>query len=161
YLQHLFFPTLNSEKENIVIWLKVGSEWPMFALATNVIPDLLPQGGSQCFPFYTYTEDGSTRRENITDWALTQFQTKYGQHVSKWDIFHYIYAILHHPQYRELYRENLKRDVPHIPLVSHDQAFRTCARIGQQLMHMHIHYETQEQYPLTQLYNPEIPYNES
>ena len=45
------FPTSASELENIVILLKVGSEWPTFALATNVIPDLLPQGGSQCFPF--------------------------------------------------------------------------------------------------------------
>lgn len=57
----------NRQSENNLIWLKVGSEWPMFALMTNVIPDLLPQGGSQCFPFYTYDEDGSDRRENITD----------------------------------------------------------------------------------------------
>jgi predicted helicase len=38
-------------KENKVIWLKTGSDWPVFALATNRIPDQLPQGDSQCFPF--------------------------------------------------------------------------------------------------------------
>ena len=27
-------------------------------------------GSSQVFPFYTYAEDGTHRRENITDWAL-------------------------------------------------------------------------------------------
>jgi predicted helicase len=31
----------------------------MFALLTNRISDQLPQGGSQCFPFYSYNEDGT------------------------------------------------------------------------------------------------------
>jgi predicted helicase len=48
------FPTPETETENRVIWLKVGSAWPMFALMVDRLPDVLPQGGSQCFPFYTY-----------------------------------------------------------------------------------------------------------
>jgi predicted helicase len=71
---------------------------------------------AQCFPFYTYSEDGSNRRENITDWALKQFQEQYGAEVTKRDIFHYVYAVLHSPQYRERYAENLKRELPRIPL---------------------------------------------
>jgi predicted helicase len=67
YQQYIIFPTPETEKENQVIWLKVGTEIPMFALSINYIPDLLPQGGSQCFPFYTYNEDGTNRQENITD----------------------------------------------------------------------------------------------
>src|SRR5439155_17543188 len=71
------FPTSGSEAENVAIWLKVGTEWPMFPLAIQNVPDLLPQGGSQCFPFYTYAEeDGTHRRENITDWALEQFRAR-------------------------------------------------------------------------------------
>src|SRR5262249_10520334 len=116
---------------------------------------------SQCFPYYTYTEDGSNRRENITDWALKQFQVKYGGQVSKWDIFHYIYGILHHPQYRELYRENLKRDLPHIPLVLSEAAFRTCVRVGKQLMKMHVQYEEEQEYPLCEVYNRDVPYEQS
>ena len=66
----------------------------MFALAVNVLPDLLPQSGSQCFPFYTYNEDGTNRRENITDWALEQFRAHYkDKSITKWDIFHYVYAL--------------------------------------------------------------------
>ena len=30
--------------------------------------------GAQCFPFYTYDENGTNRRENITDWALENFR---------------------------------------------------------------------------------------
>ena len=74
YVFPFIFPTPETETENRVIWLKVGADWPMFALMVNRIPNLLPQSGSQCFPFYTYDEDGSNRRENITDWALAQFR---------------------------------------------------------------------------------------
>ena len=76
YVFPSIFPTPETELDNRAIWLKVGQEWPMFALMANQIPDNLPQGGSQCFPFYTYNEDGTNRRENITDWTLAQFRTR-------------------------------------------------------------------------------------
>ena len=59
------------------------------------------------------------RRENITDWALEQFRARYGDpSISKWDVFHYVYAILHHPEYRERYAANLRRELQRIPFVS-------------------------------------------
>jgi predicted helicase len=33
------------------------------------------------------------------------------------DIFHYVYAVLHHPAYRTRFAENLKRDLPRIPFI--------------------------------------------
>ena len=117
YLFPSIFPTSETEKENRVIWLKVGKELPMFSLMANQIPDLLPQSGSQCFPFYIYNEDDTNRRESITDWALAEFRTHYGDDtITKWDIFHYTYGLLHHPAYRETYEMNLKRDLPAYPL---------------------------------------------
>ena len=143
----VIFPTLETEKENQAIWLKTGQEWTMFALMVNRIPDALPQGGSQCFPFYIYDEDGTNRRENITDWALENFRTHYADEtISKWDIFNYTYGILHHPDYRERYAADLKRDLPHIPYADDFWAF---ARAGAQLAELHVNYETQPQYPLT------------
>ena len=74
--------------------------------------------GFQCFPFYSYNQDGSNRSENITDWALIEFRTHYSDpNITKWDIFHYVYAVLHHPEYRERYAANLKRELPRIPFV--------------------------------------------
>src|ERR1022692_1633490 len=59
------------------------------------------------------------RRENITDWALEQFRAHYHDpSITKWDIFHYIYAVLHHPEYRERYAANLRRELPRIPFAS-------------------------------------------
>jgi len=53
------------------------------------------------------------------DWALEQFRVRYGDRsITKWDIFHYIYAVLHHPEYRQRYAANLRRELPRIPFVS-------------------------------------------
>ncbi|MGK7955187.1 MAG: type ISP restriction/modification enzyme, partial [Crocosphaera sp.] len=151
------FPTPETEKENRVIWLKVGREVPMFALMVTFLPDLLPQGGSQCFPFYTYDEDGSNRQENITDWSLDTFRQKYQDSaIAKWDIFYYIYALLHHPTYREKYADNLKRELPRIPYAPDYHQF---AKAGKRLAEIHINYEQQPEYPLTFIENDEVPLN--
>ena len=144
YLFPSFFPTPETESENRVIWLKVGKEVPMFALMANQIPDLLPQSGSQCFPFYTYDEDGANRQENITNWALAEFRTHYGDDaITKWDIFHYTYALLHHPVYRGKYEKNLKRDLPHIPFAEDFWGF---AKAGVELADLHVNYESFPKY---------------
>ena len=144
YQQHRIFPTPETEVENRAIQIKIGQEWPMFALMTNKIPDALPQGGSQCFPFYTYDEEGTNRRENITDWALTEFRTHYNDNtITKWDIFHYTYALLHHPIYREKYEMNLKRDLPHIPFAEDFWGF---AKAGAALADLHVTYESAPKY---------------
>ena len=144
YVFPSIFPTPETEKENQVIWLKVGSDWSTFGLMVNQIPDLLPQGGSQCFPFYIYDEDGTNRRENITDWALAEFRTHYGDDtLTKWDIFHYNYGLLHHPDYRKKYEANLKRDLPHIPFAKDFWGF---AEAGKRLADLHVNYESQPEY---------------
>jgi predicted helicase len=121
-MPHLF-PTPESENENFAICLSaVSSEKPFLTIATNKIANYHLAGagsGTQCFPFYNYAEGGSHRRENITDWALEQFRSHYHDpSITKWDIFHYIYAVLHHPDYRERYAANLRRELPRIPFAS-------------------------------------------
>jgi len=124
----------------------------------DVIPDLHLTGDSQCFPFYTYNEDGTNRTENITDWALQQFRTHYNDtNISKWDIFYYTYGILHHPDYREKYQANLKRDLPHIPFAPD---FRAFASAGAHLADLHIHYETHPIYDKLQHHEThDVPVN--
>ena len=113
------FPTPETETENrVIIVPSIGGRSDYWCFCTDIIPNLTITSidGSQCFPFYTYDEDGRNRRENITDWALERFQAHYqDDSIGKWDIFHYVYALLHHPDYRERYQANLKRDLPHLP----------------------------------------------
>lgn len=157
------FPTASTEIENSVIIVSDhGYRSPFSSFATNVIPNLHLLATTdvfQCFPYYIYAEDGSNRRENITDWSLVQFQTAYGEQVTKWDIFHYVYGMLHHPQYRERYAENLKRELPRIPLLSDHATFELCAQIGKKLMELHLNYEQMPEYPLKWHENKDVPIN--
>lgn len=135
------FPTVETENQIICLTDK-GSEKPFMTLMSNQLTDLHVVGsgcGAQCFPFYTYSPDGKTRHENITDWALKKFQSHYGDDsINKWDIFYYNYGVLHHQNYRNRYRENLKRSLPRIPFADDFWAF---SEAGKQLADLHINYE--------------------
>ncbi len=137
------FPS--QEKPNQAIWIKSGIDAPYFRLAVEHIPDVLPNGGSQCLPLYRYDKGGNCI-DNITDWGLTQFQTHYDDiTITKLDIFHYTYAVLHHPAYRTKYELNLKREFPHLPFYAN---FHQWATWGKALMDLHLNYETIEPYGL-------------
>ncbi len=154
------FPIPETEKENQVICVNITPEKPFVCLVADCIPNLVVTGGfgspNQCFPFYTYNEDGTNRKENVTDWALAEFRKHYGDDtISKWDIFHYTYALLHHPEYREKYQANLKRDLPHIPFAPDFWGF---ANAGTQLADIHVNYETQPKYDdLKYIETPDMP----
>ena len=159
YQQHRIYPIQETELENVSICVSgIGGKKPFQTLIVGIIPDLHLTGDSQCFPFYTYDEDGSNRRENITDWALNAFQTQYKDNtITKWDIFHYNYGLLHHPRYREKYQANLKRDLPHIPYVKDFWGF---ANAGARLAEIHVNYESQPEYDkLNLIQNPDVPLN--
>ena len=150
------FPTLDIKTENRVICVSgIGSGKPFQTLMADLLPSVDILEKTQCFPFYVYDEEGTNRRENITDWALQQFRTHYGDDsITKWDIFNYTYGLLHHPDYRERYAADLKRDLPHIPYADDFWAF---ANAGAQLAELHVNYETQPQYPLDFISKPDAP----
>ena len=159
YIFPSIFPTLNTETENrAIIVSDHGFRAEFSTLMTNLIPTLhtlAASDGFQCFPFYTYDEDGSNRRENITDWALDRFRSHYADdRISKWDIFHYVYGLLHHPTYRERYQADLKRDLPRIPFAPD---FRAFAEAGARLATIHVGYEEQPEYRLAQMETPDMP----
>ena len=166
-----YFPT--PDTENRAIWLKVGSAWPMFALMVDRPADVLPQGGSQFIPFHTYRPlaegasaadgeievelDGAryARKDNLTDWALEQFRAQYGDDaISKEDVFHYVYAVLHHPAYRERYAADLKRSLPRIPFAPE---FGPFAEAGRALAALHVGYETAPAYDLDLVHDDRQP----
>ncbi|TAF34385.1 MAG: DNA helicase [Oscillatoriales cyanobacterium] len=150
------FPVPDTEKENRVIAVTNHSQIPFLVQMTDCISDVGVGGRpGQCFPFYIYDEDGTNRRENITDWALTEFRRHYGDdRISKWDIFYYVYAVLHHPTYCTRYAANLKRELPHIP---YTPDFHSFANAGKRLAEIHVNYEQQPEYPLKWIENTDVP----
>ncbi len=70
---------------------------------------------------------------------------KQNRRIEKWDIFYYVYGILHHPGYRTKFADNLKRELPRIPFAPDFWAF---AAAGQELARLHLDYEKLEPYGL-------------
>ena len=92
---------------------------------------------------------------NITDWGLQHFHDHYGDTtITKWDVFYYVYGLLHHPGYREKFADNLKRELPRIPFAPDFQAF---ASAGKQLVRLHLEYETLEPYDLQWIESDDVP----
>jgi predicted helicase len=147
---HRIFPGSTAEAENRAICVpSLGGRTQFWSFCTGLIPNLTLTSvdANQCFPFYTYSEDGAHADENITDWALDQFQKHYADTtISKPDIFHYIYAVLHHPQYRDKFAANLKRELPRVPFAPDFWAF---TKAGKELANLHVNYEAQPEYKLT------------
>ncbi len=125
---------------------------PFSAMAFNRIEDYNclsnAANGTKTLPLYRYDSENQ-KHENITDWALSQFQTHYnktnGAPITKQDIFYYVYAALHSPVYRKKYEQNLKREFPRLPFYEDFAQWRDW---GKALMDLHINYETQDAFAL-------------
>ena len=85
------------------------------------------------------------QQDNITDWCLDQFQARYGSHITKDDIWEYLYGVMHAPDWRERYRHDLQRNLPRVPLAADFEAFRSA---GRELMDLHVGYEDCPEMPL-------------
>ncbi|MFM6371489.1 MAG: type ISP restriction/modification enzyme, partial [Dolichospermum sp.] len=126
----------------------VGASKPFQCLGTNKITCLDFLEKTQCLPLYRYDKEGN-RIDNITDWGLKQIQTHYqDETITKIDIFHYTYAVLHNPEYCKKYELNLKREFPCLPYYEN---FQKWVNWGKQLMEIHINYETVTPYNLTRV----------
>ena len=124
----------------------------------------------QHFPLYVYDDGGHdssgeraegdlfedpkgtapTRRCAITDAGLSHFQEAYrGRIINKEDLFYYVYGLLHSPDYRERYADNLSKELPRIPRVKTAADFWAFSQAGRALAEWHLNYETVQPYPLT------------
>lgn len=83
--------------------------------------------------------------DNVSDWAMKQFQAKYGPEVTKDGIWEYLYGVMHSADWRMDYRHDLQRNLPRIPLADDFEAFRSA---GRKLIDLHVGYETVGEYPV-------------
>lgn len=154
------FPT-PSHKNRVICISGVGVTKPFSCLMTDVIPDLEFIGKSQCFPLYVYTKepkseqmtlfdkgDGGYRRESgMTDFMLARCRREFGEKVTKEDIFYYIYAVLHSPDYRARFEADLKKSLARIPLCRTGAEFAAFVRAGRKLGDLHCGYENAAPWP--------------
>jgi len=156
YQQNAIFPVVGDWNNVAIVFTQPGSQKPFAVCSVQGLPDLHFVGaaaGTDCLPLWRY-ENGQ-QIENITDWALKKFTEHYkpetgtgkaARKMTKEAIFHYCYAVLHDPVYREKYEQNLKRELPRIPFYPN---FWQWAEWGRALMNLHIGYEAVEPFTLT------------
>ena len=135
------------------------------ALMSDVLPDLHCNGDSQCFPRYLYdevaqqregelalgeeAEAGLVKRDAISGTGLAHFQAAYpGEAITKDDLFHYVYGLLHSPDYRVRFADNLSKELPRIPAVKRFEDFRAFVEAGRLLGDLHCDFETVEPFPV-------------
>ena len=158
YRQLDIFPHLSSQ--NLVICVPgAGGTKDFSPLIANGITDLHFNGDSQCFPLYCYEENKTeaqaglfenknaekyTRKDGISDFIHQKALSQYGGDVTKEDIFYYVYGILHSPEYRERFADDLKKSLPRLPLVKSKGDFDVFSKAGRALADLHLDYENRK-----------------
>ncbi|MDA8128658.1 MAG: N-6 DNA methylase [Betaproteobacteria bacterium] len=145
------------DRNRCIVLTDATAQKPWMTCAVDQVPDLHFVGaaaGTVCLPIERLSSEGGLL-DNITDWALKKFTDHYkpetgtgktARKITKEAIFHYCYAVLHDPVYREKYAQNLKREFPRIPFYAN---FWQWADWGRALMDWHIGYESVEPCALT------------
>lgn len=96
---------------------------------------------SAVFPLYKYDLDYGTRTVNIKEELAKCFFAPVGIMYTDdmaLQLFDYIYAVLHSPQYRKKYEEFLKIDFPRVPYPTDQETFWKLVEIGGKLRECHL-----------------------
>ena len=135
----------------------IGSDTWEIVFASKFSSDfnLFRRGGNCLFPLYIYSTKksarvGERRVPNLNSDFVKAFSsattldfipdgtgnltTTFGPE----DVFHYIYAILHSPEYRRRYADFLKSDFPRVPVTNCGALFESLAALGKRLTALHL-----------------------
>ena len=156
YLQPNIFPNNNTDNKIICV-SGIGASKGFSVLISDYVPNYHYLDTMQTFPLYWYkkkekvqgslfekTDEEYTRHDAISDFILEQTKTRYGPKIIKEDIFYYVYGILHSPDYRKTFANDLKKMLPRLPLVEKVGDFWAFSKAGRNLAEIHLNYEEQE-----------------
>ena len=107
------------------------------------------------FPLYTYPTEGQehfglSREPNLDKGFLeavgASLQLEFisdgprnmQESFDPEDVLHYIYAVLHSPEYRIRYADFLKSDFPRVPFTGNLSLFRSLGKLGKRLASLHL-----------------------
>ena len=146
-------------KANLIITLSgVGGSKQFSCLISDIIPSLDFLEKTQSFPLYWYEENKAMktqdifekenaecwiRRDGITDWFLKEVRSRFSgaKNLTKEDIFYYVYGLLHSPDYRARFADDLRKSLPRIPIIERVEDFMAFSKAGRALADLHLKYE--------------------
>jgi len=149
------FPKVKT-RNKVIVLTGNGSSKDFSTLITEFMCDRHFDSNGQCFPLHYYEERDKQsptifdaamdskyiKRDGVSDFILKRARENYGDRVTKEDIFYYVYGILHSPDYRNTFTNDLKKMLPRIPLVEKENDFLSFSKAGRDLAELHINYES-------------------
>ncbi|MYA21328.1 MAG: hypothetical protein F4Z30_00435 [Gemmatimonadetes bacterium] len=135
----------------------IGSDTWEIVFASKFSSDfnLFRRGGNCLFPLYIYSTEksrrvGERRVPNLNSDFVKVFssatildfipdgpgdlKTTFGPE----DVLHYLYAVLHSPEYRRRYADFLKSDFPRVPVTNCAALFESLVSLGKRLTALHL-----------------------
>ncbi len=157
----------NADAYNVGISITgLGSNNPFHALLTDIIPEVcLTAVNSIYLPRWRYTPAKALtqypdadnleldRVSNINPQAVAQLQAQLGTAITDDDLFYYTYGVLHSPQWRAAFADDLAKSPVRIPTSVSLDDFRAFARAGRDLAELHVNYETVEPYRMQEIHD--------
>ncbi len=124
-------------------------EWNIVFCADRITEyNLYRRGGNNLFPLYLYPsakrddlfahQEPTERRANLNPKLVAALAKAHGREPTSEEIFHYVYAVLYAPAYREKYAEFLRMDFPRVPLTADAGLFAELAALGARLTSLHL-----------------------
>jgi len=100
------------------------------------------------FPLYLYPsaarsdlfahQEPTERKPNLNPKLVAALAEAYGRQPTPEEIFHYVYAVLYVPVYREKYAEFLRMDFPRVPFTANVGLFEKLGALGARLTALHL-----------------------
>lgn len=126
-----------------------NNSWTIVSVSREITEFNFYRRGGNC-PFPLWLSSESPRTPNLSTSFLVALQAALNLspadyrpedpaaplHAEK--IFHYLYAVLHSPAYRQRYAAFLRTDFPRIPIPASRAVFDALAQLGAQLMQWHL-----------------------
>lgn len=149
-----WFPTADS-KNRVLIVSGVGAQ--SFSVLMSDLPtDCSQRSGVQCFPLYIPTgghsdllNQPSIEFSAISPMVATAARTKYSDpSITFEDLFYYAYGVLHSEEYRSQFGNNLRKEMPRVPLAPDLARFKRFVEAGRALGDLHCHFDAVERYPV-------------
>lgn len=143
------------DRENIAFHVcrqTVSETWQHCLVTDGITDDCYVSNRSRergyTCPLYIYPDadgyslfashDKPNRQPNLNPEIVAALSETHNGEPSPEQVFHYIYAVLHTPTYREKYAEFLRRDFPRVPFTSDRELFATLAGFGARLADLHL-----------------------
>lgn len=143
--RHRYGIMMNFEKDNLAILAckqAVTEKYGFFVSKgitdINYTGTAGQYGAGLVFPLYLYSEDGTIRKPNLDKEIWGKFNAEVGEETTPEQLFDYIYAVLHSPNYCAKYKEFLKIDFPRIPYPTSAEEYHRLSAFGGQLRKLHL-----------------------